>query len=109
MDPLLQAALLALVGAIAGVGGAYLKSWVDRRTAKDLGLPADTAQRIVDLREELIGELEKEVDRRKQAERDCLLELGKEVQRREELEHKVDDQQVQINRLLRRLGQGAGE
>jgi hypothetical protein len=109
VDPLLQAALLALVGGVAGVGGAFLKDRIERRTAAKLGLPSDTEKRIVDLREELIGELEREVKRREQSERDCLVELGKEVQRREQLEHKVDEQQAQINRLLRRLPGGAGE
>lgn len=103
MESWQQIALVALVGLATGIGGAYINARIARGTADDLGLPNDTEQRIVKLREELIDELEKEAKRREEEKDECLRQLAVEVGKREQLEHKVDDQAIQIARLLRRL------
>jgi len=105
MDPLIVAA----IAAVTGTAGAVVTGWVQRRNARRLGLPTDTEQKIIDLRKELIDDLEREVERMEEAKDACLEALAEEIGKREQLEHRVDDLDIQNARLLRRLSRNGIE
>lgn len=88
--------LLAALAAGMGVAGSKINTWVEGRAARKLGLPTNTQTQIIDLREELIAALTLSKD-------ECLRELAKETAKRETLEHIVDEQARQIQRLLQKL------
>lgn len=98
MEPL----QVVLIAAIVSVVGSIATRVIERRTASALGLPTDTEKRIIDLREELIADLEK-------ANAACEQALAEEKTLRERLAERVDDLQAQNLRLLRRLGMSPGD
>jgi glutamine synthetase type III len=91
MDPI----HVIIIAAVVSVVGALATRLIERRTLSTLGIPNDTEKRIIDLREELIHDLEA-------ANASCEKALAEEKALRERLAIRVDDLEAQNLRLLNR-------
>ena len=98
MDPL----HVIILAAVVSVVGAVLTRLIERQTAAKLGIPTDTEKKIIDLRAELIDDLEA-------ANKACADALAAETRRREAVEQRLDMIEAQNIRLLRRLGMNPGD